>query len=44
MASKWLDAVAMKSVTAKAIAEATIEIILPLQILNDKEVQFNGKL
>ena len=48
MASKWPDAVALKSVTAKAVAEAAMEIFcrtsLPLQILTDRGAQFTSKL
>ena len=48
MASMWPDAVALQSVTAKAVAEAAMEIFcrtaLPLQILTDRGAQFTSKL
>ena len=48
MASKWPDAVALKSVPAKAVAEASMEIFcrtsLPLQMLTDRGAQFTSKL
>ena len=48
MATCWPDAIALKSITAKSVAEAAIEIFsrmgLPYQILTDRGSQFTGGL
>ena len=48
MATRWPDAIALKSITAKSVAEAAIEIFsrmgLPYQILTDRGSQFTGGL
>jgi len=46
MATRWSEAIALKPVTAKAVAEAALEIFsriyLPYQIMIDKGPQFVG--
>ncbi len=48
MATRWPDAIALKSITAKSMAAATIEIFsrmgLPHQILTDRGTQFTSEL
>ena len=48
MATRWPDAIALKSITAKSVAEAAIEVFsrmgLPYQILTDRGSQFTGGL
>ncbi len=48
MATRWPYAIALKSITAKSVAEATIEIFsrmgLPHQILTDRGTQFTSAL
>ncbi len=48
MATRWPEAIALKSVTAKSVAEAAIEFFsrmgLPYQLLTDRGPQFIGSL
>ena len=48
LASKWPDAIPLKSITAKAVAEGLIDIFartgLPMSILTDQGSQFNCRL
>ena len=48
MASKWPEAIPLKSITAKAVANGMIEVFartgIPLQILSDQGSQFLGSL
>ena len=48
MASKWPEAIPLRSITAKAVAEGMIEIFartgIPLQLLSDQGSQFVGSL
>ncbi len=48
MASRWPDAVALKSITASTVARGLVQIFsrtgLPLQLLTDQGTQFTGKL
>ena len=48
MATKWPQAIPLKSITAKAVAEGMINIFswtaLPLELLTDQGTQFVGKL
>ncbi len=48
MATRWPDAIPLKSITAKSVAEAAIQIFsrmgLPYQILTDRGSQFTGAL
>lgn len=48
LASRWPEAIALKSITAKSVATALIEIFsrtaLPFRILSDQGSQFNGAL
>ncbi len=48
MATRWPEAIALKSITAKSVAESVIDICsrmgLPQQILTDRGTQFTGAL
>ena len=48
MATRWPEAVALRSITATAVAEAIVEIFgrmgLPYQVLTDQGAQFTGAL
>ena len=48
MGSKWPEAIPLKSITAKAVAEGMVGVFsrtgLPLQILTDEGAQFTGAL
>ena len=48
MATRWPEAIPLRSITAQAVAEAAIEIFsrmgLPLQILTDRGPQFRSSL
>ena len=48
MASKWPEAMPLKSITAKAVALCLIEIFsrtgIPLELLSDQGAQFTGKV
>ena len=48
MASKWPEALPLRSITAKAVAQGMIEIFsrtgIPLQLLTDQGAQFVGSL
>ena len=48
MASKWPEAIPLRSITAKAVAQGMIEIFartsIPLQLLTDQGTQFVGSL
>ena len=48
MASKWPEAIPLKRMTAKAVAEGLIEIFaktgIPLQLVSDQGTQFVGKV
>ena len=48
MATRWPEAVALRSITATAVAEAIVEIFgrmgLPYQVLTDRGAQFTGAL
>ena len=48
MASRWPEAIPLKSITAKAVADAMLPVFsrigLPMVILSDQGSQFSGKL
>ena len=48
MASKWPEAIPLRSITAKAVAQGMLEIFawtgIPLQLLSDQGSQFVGSL